>query len=161
MIEILYLFRFNIILKMNNDFTTQTDFKSTLTHNIYTLDLKLNNKTCNIYTNIEHQLLDLLELSHSEFKIILYTLTNETIEENDEKCFTYHCDCVEYPAFYFKPILYTDLASNLEPNDITHLIQQNEPYSDDDDDDDDYLLNLLSYDNSSDDDIDSHTILSQ
>ena len=111
---------------------SKTDFKSTITHKIYTLELILNVKTYDIYNNIEHQLLDLLELSHSEYKIILYTLTNKKVEENDETCFANYCNCIEYPAFYFKPILYTDLASNLQPMDTSNLIQQNEPNSDSD-----------------------------
>lgn len=112
---------------------TKTDFKSTITQNIYTLNLLLNIKTSEIYNNIKHQLLDLLELSHNDYNIILYTLTNEKVEENDETCFAKYCDSIEYPSFYFKPILYTDLASNLQPADISNLVQQCEPnaFSDD------------------------------
>jgi len=116
----------------------KTDFKSTTTHKIYTLELTLNIKTSDIYKNIERQLLNLLELSCSEYKIILYTLTNERVEENDEICFANYCDCIEYPAFYFKHILHTDLASNLQPINTTNLIQQVEP---------DFVSNDDIYDN--------------
>ena len=105
----------------------KTEFKSTTTHKIYTLELALNIKTSDIYKNIERQLLNLLELSHSEYKIILYKLTNERVEETDETCFANYCDCIEYPAFYFKHILYADLASNLQPINTTNLVQQLEP----------------------------------
>ena len=144
---------------------SKTDFKSTITHKIYTLELILNVKTYDIYNNIEHQLLDLLELSHSEYKIILYTLTNKKVEENDETCFANYCNCIEYPAFYFKPILYTDLASNLQPIDTSNLIQQEESFLDSDyipdlvSDDDTYDNN--TYDNNNDNNNDNNTLLSQ
>lgn len=129
---------------------TKTDFKSTKTHKIYTLELILNNKTSNIYTNIEHKLLDLLELSHNDYKIILYTITNEKVEENNETCFANYCGSTEYPAFYFKPILYTDLVSNLQPIDTSNLIQQEGS-----DSDSDSIPDLISDEDSDDEYIDS------
>lgn len=111
---------------------SKTEFKSNITNKIYTIEINLNDKISNVFDIIKYQLLNLLELSQDNYKIILYTLTNEKIEENDETSLANYCDCIEYPSFYFKPILYTDLASNLQPMDTSNLIQQNEPNSDSD-----------------------------
>ena len=138
---------------------SKTDFKSTITHKVYTLELILNIKTSEIYNNIEHQLLDLLELPLNEYTIVLYSLNNERIEANDETCFANYCDCNKYPAFYFKPILYTDLASNFQSIDTSNLIQQEEPYSESDSDSDsDSIPDLVSCDDADDDDDDENSI---
>ena len=101
----------------------KTEFKSLITNDILSLHIPIQNQNqnqnqmCKLFPLIKSQLLSQLELDKYQYTIKLYTLSKNQIKECDKTSFHLLCDCIEYPAFLFKPILRSELVD-------TNIVQQ-------------------------------------
>jgi len=138
---------------------SQTHFKSTITHETIILDLCLNTETAQLFCEIRNKILERLSLSLNIYNIKLFTIDMQEIPEHSIESFANYCDSIQFPALYFKPILYLDLnrLDNIGPlnrpmntNDLVQQIDPSETETDTDsvpdlvEDDDSYNEN---YDN--------------
>lgn len=143
---------------------SQTHFKSTITHETIILDLCLNTETVQLFCTIRNKILERLSLSLNIYNIKLFTIDMQEIPEHSIESFANYCDSIQFPALYFKPILYLDLNRlyNIGPlnrpmntNDLVQQIDPSETETDTDsvpdlveDNDNNYINNYINDSNS-------------